>query len=1284
MNLGTSPVNVDLTTSNIFVECWLYLNSGISFPSVISVGSGSWNWVLTFNNTTLNPRLGMKYDANNLTSSVAIAGFQTWSHVAFSFNRTSAGTGTAYIFTNGQLGGSMAVTGLTYSAAETARIAGFFDSVNYFNGYIRDLRVVQGGVVPVAQFTPLASAPFSYASPTYVANMGTTVFTLLGQFVTYPSGKFGQGLSTINSLSAVTSYLKYIPTTPITESTGFSISCWVNFLQLPDSGKRMSFVNLSNGTGFGQGVWLAYNRYGSGMFELIYENTGVSFTAPPYNLTATIGTWYHICGTIGGGSANIYVNGAKGTTLSYSTTGTSYSNVYLCCHVNGAPTPYVTSDEMFSGTMDDLRIYNTALTAAQVRSIYTQSGAPASNFRVMPQPKLAWDFNGTTAPYIGSATGTTTGSVSYANGKYIQAANITNTPTGTPNTGTNYITWTNYGTFNPSVGVTACFWINVNALPASGQQSIPLWMRGSAVNSAVYITLTPTYWGAAYTDGTNYYVPTSSTPLSTGVWYHLTVVVGGGIVTGYQNGVQIASPVAFSNPLDVSGVLYLGGNGNYGPASAIYDDLRIYDRALTSSQVQSIYNQQGMPGRGTMISNDRQIYVAPTGIYPSYTPTSGAQFPVFNTSNVSFYSSGGTSVGTVGQYLAFGSQTFNMARGFSAVCQFAWTNGIGVWERIFDFGNGAGNNNILLTRTGTSTNLLFSYRIGSTEYSVTATGSIPAQNTLYMVIAIYDPSKPLLSLYVNGTLTSSIPAVVARDTQTLTQTYVGRSNWGSDAYSNVNVNYLSVYNRVLTSDEINRPLPTPQITLKGAPLFNQLSPSATSSAVGAFSLRAVNGVSTRAVQVRPQGQFPPVAMTSNGPQNMTGYSFGGSGNYTASASTSAEPAFYAFDNNLGTFWHTNYPTYNTTTGAYDTGAQSTSGYLGEWLQIKMPTPILLISYSLIPRSGFETTRSPRDFKIFGSNDDGASWTILDTQTNINTWASPQVAKTFTISNPGTTYFNTIRIAVNAVRNVTGGVDSGSSLQIATWNLVGSPPSADFYADERGNLLTAPVVGTTLQNWLGGATGYVTKWYDQSGRGNDASQITAANQPIIQRATKGPGYSTLWPGLASTRLIYGTSSNLFDSTNYSVCVAAKRTAAIATTTYYAGTNGQPVTNQNLGVGYSNDTTLRLSEYGYSLNAPTVSGYAGVSEPLGYDFFTFSQTSGMRNYTWWSGTSASNANTGLTTPLTRSGNSTIGGTNDSASFTGEIYELLVFTQSLYDLDGTTSITQIYQNQLSAYGT
>ena len=42
-------------------------------------------------------------------------------------------------------------------------------------------------------------------------------------------------------------------------------------------------------------------------------------------------------------------------------------------------------------------------------------------------------------------------------------------------------------------------------------------------------------------------------------------------------------------------------------------------------------------------------------------------------------------------------------------------------------------------------------------------------------------------------------------------------------------------------------------------------------------------------------------------------------------------------------------------------------------------------------------------------------------------------------------------------------------------------------------------GQTVAAWLGAATGYFTKWYDQSGHGNDVSQATAANQPSLNQS-----------------------------------------------------------------------------------------------------------------------------------------------------------------------------------------
>jgi Concanavalin A-like lectin/glucanases superfamily/Alpha-L-arabinofuranosidase B, catalytic len=297
--------------------------------------------------------------------------------------------------------------------------------------------------------------------------------------------------------------------------------------------------------------------------------------------------------------------------------------------------------------------------------------------------------------------------------------------------------------------------------------------------------------------------------------------------------------------------------------------------------------------------------------------------------------------------------------------------------------------------------------------------------------------------------------------------------------------------------------------LTGTPLFSQLSASATSSAVGAFSLRAVNGTTAKAVQVRPLGAFPVAAMSSNGPQTLTGYPFGGSGSYTASVSSYGGSAFgwKVFDKDPTTQWNTNY-TYtgvganNSNTYIVNTYSTTVSGatVYGEWIQIQLPTAIYPYTYTLTPpydapvlQRGF-----PYQWTLAGSND-GTTWTTVDTQNTINTWIN-STPKTFTSATSSTaySYYRLIIQAVNSYSTLTTQL-----VNITEWTMNGSNVSwnTDFYADRLGNLLTAPVIGQSLVNWLGGATGYIATWYDQSGKGNHATQATAANQPKIDFINK---------------------------------------------------------------------------------------------------------------------------------------------------------------------------------------
>lgn len=99
---------------------------------------------------------------------------------------------------------------------------------------------------------------------------------------------------------------------------------------------------------------------------------------------------------------------------------------------------------------------------------------------------------------------------------------------------------------------------------------------------------------------------------------------------------------------------------------------------------------------------------------------------------------------------------------------------------------------------------------------------------------------------------------------------------------------------------------------------------------------------------------------------------------------------------------------------------------------------------------------------------------------------------------GTPLFS--QLSVSAASNMKGAFSlraiNGTTAKAVQVKRQSDNATQDFYADRLGNLLTAPVTGQSLANWLGSSMGNVLTWYDQSGLGNHASQLTAANQPIV--------------------------------------------------------------------------------------------------------------------------------------------------------------------------------------------
>jgi hypothetical protein len=564
---------------------------------------------------------------------------------------------------------------------------------------------------------------------------------------------------------------------------------------------------------------------------------------------------------------------------------------------------------------DDLRIYNTALTAAQVRSVYSSQGAPAPS-RAMPLPKLAWDFNGTTTDYVSGAV--FSGTQSYTTGKYGKALNV-NSATGQYqcNFSSNIVT---------DNGFSVSTWIQTpgSASPYCG------YIYSDVV---VQTQLLCRYGFISGKLGVEYYDPNdgvtvafrnvrSISTFNFNTWYHLSFVLSGSskILTLYVNGVLQESTSYTTN---MSGTTAYNRMFLFTNASAPYYecDLRIFDRALTSAQVKSIYNQQGVPGRGVQVTS--LTYNAPlTGVANmnriygiqllnlNYTgniinirrssDNSNVNFTVDSTNTTLVTASGGQ---TLASWLGAGTAnvviwydqsgngrnltqvTSTLQPGFSettgvqfrnllymafpdncslsdaTICtgfvqnQYLLGNPSSQWynqDAIISCERGGGTDDWGLVLPGSG---LFGFGSGPSDPQVSiSTNGLGSYSFMSMTrtntsggVTLYKGNGPGTSFTMpSGTKSGTNPS------------YMGYNQPGNKQYMNSDISSFiwldsvqpTSFVSLLSSRFLNSKFVPNRSSMTGTPLFTQLSPSATSSVVGAFSLRAVNGTSTKAVRVK--------------------------------------------------------------------------------------------------------------------------------------------------------------------------------------------------------------------------------------------------------------------------------------------------------------------------------------------------------------------------------------------------------------------------------------------------
>ena len=167
-------------------------------------------------------------------------------------------------------------------------------------------------------------------------------------------------------------------TLPITTNySDLSMSCWVKFNALPTGNADATLMwkgFYTSGTNT-QYLHLRYEDY-TDQFKFAIRNNNAYNQQAASGVTATVGVWYHVVGTLdSSGNAQIYVNGNAGTGITAAPTMTNNNNFEI-----GS---YASSTAVTNGFIDQVRIFNKELSAAEVTTLYNEPSSKINTLQVL-------------------------------------------------------------------------------------------------------------------------------------------------------------------------------------------------------------------------------------------------------------------------------------------------------------------------------------------------------------------------------------------------------------------------------------------------------------------------------------------------------------------------------------------------------------------------------------------------------------------------------------------------------------------------------------------------------------------------------------------------------------------------------------------------------------------------------------------------------------------------------------------------------------------------------------
>jgi len=314
---------------------------------------------------------------------------------------------------------------------------------------------------------------------------------------------------------------------------------------------------------------LAYREYLGGNHVSLVGNQVDAMVA----YTLPVNTWSHLCVTYSGAqTAEFYVNGQKlGAPFWIGSSSTSPLNTTSGSFVVGAINT-LNNFWSWNGKVDDVRIYNNALTADQIRQLAVQ----------VPTGLVArYDFTGDAKDVSGWGNDMTTNTATATADRFGQISSAYNFGA----TGRSM----NRAYFSDQIsGVTLSGWVK---WLGNNTKTQILFHNGNTWGTGygLMINLTTNRLIALQAGGTGF---NTGYTLPVNAWSHVTATIVSGVWTVYVNGAVVytggAAPVAIT-----TGDVFMIGQASVVDQefNGDIDDVRVYNRALLPNEIQALVQQ---------------------------------------------------------------------------------------------------------------------------------------------------------------------------------------------------------------------------------------------------------------------------------------------------------------------------------------------------------------------------------------------------------------------------------------------------------------------------------------------------------------------------------------------------------------------------------------------------------------------------------------------------------------------------------------------------------------------